>query len=106
MCDPNARIHRLYNYPSPKLPMEVLKSLTNLKRRIAAAVLHEKPTRKPVRVTQLSQCPYHLSITSLDKHHDSHSIDTVMTWLDEGSLLQEISDNRLNERLEMVQGST
>lgn len=85
------------------LLFQVIKSLSNLKRRIAAAVLQDKASRKPcVRVQQLSQCPFHLSITSLDRHQDSHSIDTVMTWLDETQTqTQEVTDNRLNERLEL-----
>lgn len=77
----------------------MLKSLSNLKRKIAAAVLQDKPTSKPLRVHQLSQCPFHLSITSLDKHGDNHSTDTVMTWLDES---HEVTDNRINERLENI----
>ncbi|XP_054268122.1 uncharacterized protein LOC128989970 [Macrosteles quadrilineatus] len=81
--------------------LKVLRTLTNLKRRIAVAVLHEKSAKKPV--NQLSQCPFHLSITSLDKHPDSRSIDTVMTWLDEG-LHQEVADNRFNERIENCRG--
>ncbi|MDV3196234.1 MAG: hypothetical protein Q8885_01745 [Candidatus Phytoplasma stylosanthis] len=71
--------------------------MTNLKRRIAVAVLNEKSTKKP---SQLAQCPFHLSITSLDRH-DSRSIDTVMTWLDEG-LHPEVADNRHNERIEYI----
>lgn len=79
----------------------MVKTLSNLKRRIAAAVMHDKSLKRQFVGSKLSQCPFHLSITSLDKQPDSGSIDTVITWLDEGSDLQEIKDNHHNERFEL-----
>lgn len=82
--------------------LKVLKTLSNLRRRLVAAVLRENdnavtPSNRP---NQLSRCPFHLSVASLEKHYDSRSIDTVMTWLDDLTISQESSDNRLNEKLE------
>lgn len=93
---------------SGKRCFKVLKSLSNLRRRLVAAVLRDNdsavtPSNRP---SQLSRCPFHLSIASLERHYDSHSIDTVMTWLDDLTISQESSDNRLNEKLENTRNNS
>lgn len=83
--------------------VQALKSFTHVRHKIAAAMVIENDnTKSPVvsdRPTKLSQCPFHLSITSLEKQ-DTRSIDTVMTWLDDTNTSQETTDNLVNEKLE------